>query len=352
VRTRIGAIALATLCACADTISPSHVSSVRFTAVSAGVDHTCALSSSGTSYCWGNNLTGAVGISSDSAVSPVPQPVVVGPLSFKSLDVGAHVSCGFLSSDTPLCWGDGESAPRELSLGSRLNDISLGHFSCGLRTDSVAICWDALSADAYPIEGTRFRQLSVGEFGCGLTSGGSPECWQRGDVVASPVPGGFSFTVISVGGQHACGLRADGELNCWGDNRSGQLGDFTLVSRDTPAPVASTQRFTALAAGTTHTCAIAQDGQAYCWGSALDGRLGYGGTPPTYGHYIAAPARVRGGDLPAAVQWRAIGAGDRHSCGVTAEGRVYCWGANQGGQLGDGTTQERSQPKLTGAADE
>jgi alpha-tubulin suppressor-like RCC1 family protein len=347
VRRWTGALATIALCACTDTMASSDVNSVRYTAVNAGSAHTCAMSLTGASYCWGDNGAGAVGVRSEGKVSPSPQAVVVGPLQLRKVDAGTVFSCSLLSSGSPLCWGDGESTPRQVPAGLQVSDLSVGDFGCGLRVDSVAVCWPDLGASPNPIQSSKFREVSVGGFGCGLTRDGAPECWQSGTTTAVPVPGGVTFVTVSVGGQHACGLLVTGELDCWGDNSKGQLGDFTITSRDTPAPVGSNLRFIAVAAGRMHSCAIAEDGEAYCWGSALDGRLGYGGSAD----HLSAPTRVRGGDLPDGAQWTAIAAGGVHSCGAIADGRVYCWGGNTGGQVGDGTTEMRLQPALIRADD-
>jgi hypothetical protein len=95
-------------------------------------------------------------------------------------------------------------------------------------------------------------------------------------------------------------------------------------------------RFTDVDAGTQHTCAVAEGGAAYCWGQDLYGALGDG--PPVLPNPTAedlillAPTRVAGGHT-----WRAVRAGAEATCGVTTEGRAYCWGNNQNGTLGVGT---------------
>ena len=94
-------------------------------------------------------------------------------------------------------------------------------------------------------------------------------------------------------------------------------------------------RFNAISAGDSHTCALADDGVAWCWGSNSHGQLGIGG-----GHESEArPVAVKTG-----VRYRSISAGRQHTCAIDPGGSGWCWGANDSGQLGDGTFQDRDVP--------
>ena len=186
----------------------------------------------------------------------------------------------------------------------------------------------------------------VGDYGdaatCGLTSGGAVWCWGNGlngelgngtnvyDPIALPVQvsGGLSFTKLVGGmGDQFCGLTSGGDAYCWGRGTEGQLGDGSLVNRNTPVGVAASVKFTAISAGGASTCALAVDGSAWCWG--LRGDLGSG--LPGLPLYVSTPVAVTGGHL-----LTEISTGGGHSCARAAAG-TWCWGMNSTGQLGTGT---------------
>src|SRR5881296_115992 len=194
---------------------------------------------------------------------------------------------------------------------------------------------------------------------CGLTTGLSAAayCWggngsgQLGDGTTTnqltPVPvqapAGVSFAAVTAGAAHTCGVTAAGAAYCWGDNGFGQLGDGTTTSQSSPVLVQAPPgvSFAAVTGGVAHTCGVAA-GIAYCWGRNLEGQLGDGTTTNRL-----TPVLVQ---APAGVSLAAVGAGDFHTCGVTATGAAYCWGANGSGQLGDGTnTTNRLTPVLVQA---
>src|SRR5207249_2488235 len=173
-----------------------------------------------------------------------------------------------------------------------------------------------------------------------LGEGTSPAAWYRSSP--APVAGGLRFTMISTGVWHTCGVTPGGAAYCWGDNFFGQLGDGTSVARATPVPVAGGLRFAAVgglgfarvSAGNVHTCGTTTHGAAYCWGYNVWGQLGDGTTTQR-----SMPARVTG-----RLRFSVVDAGSYFSCGVTIGGAAYCWGENLDGELGDGTTVSQSSP--------
>lgn len=142
---------------------------------------------------------------------------------------------------------------------------------------------------------------------------------------------------IAAGANHTCALAAGG-ARCWGSNESGQLGNGTVASAGRAPAVDSATGVSALAAGARHTCALmAAAGGVRCWGANQAGQLGDGTTTERH----APPA------TDALTGVSAIAAGANHTCVLTQAGGVRCWGANESGQLGDGTTTGRDRPPTT-----
>jgi alpha-tubulin suppressor-like RCC1 family protein len=158
-------------------------------------------------------------------------------------------------------------------------------------------------------------------------------------VLGTPTPSPSAASgveALALGGQHSCALTTAGGVTCWGWNGYGQLGDGSTHARHTPVGVAGlSSGVTAIAAGADHTCALTAGGGATCWGRNSSGQLGDG----------ALDARRSPGDVVGLASGvTAIAAGERHTCAVTTDGGVMCWGGNSLGQLGDGTTLDSPVP--------
>jgi len=152
-------------------------------------------------------------------------------------------------------------------------------------------------------------------------------------------PGGVTFAALATGLDHSCGLATSGAVYCWGYNAFGQLGDNTTVDKPTPvqagAPAAVT--FATVEAGYAHTCAVTSAGAAYCWGGNGNAQLGDNTTVDKL-----VPTAVQGG-----VVFAVVSGGGNHTCGVSTSGIGYCWGANGSGQIGDNTTLAKLAPAVT-----
>jgi alpha-tubulin suppressor-like RCC1 family protein len=151
------------------------------------------------------------------------------------------------------------------------------------------------------------------------------------------VPAGVRFASIAGGGGHALALDTSGHAWGWGVNGSGQLGNGS--TRPTPDPGTATMpsgiTFTAIAAGENHSLALDRNGRAWAWGYNHWGQLGNGSTTNSL-----VPAAVT---MPSGVEFTAIAAGV-HSIAVDNSGQAWGWGYNRDGELGDGTTEDRSTP--------
>jgi hypothetical protein len=182
---------------------------------------------------------------------------------------------------------------------------------------------------------------------CALTPSGAAYC--SGGFYGGPaaVGGGLTFSAITSGSTHHCALSAGGAAYCWGlNNDFGQLGTVASL-RDcephatffrgcspSPVPVAGGLSFARITSGAYHTCGLTAAGAAYCWGNNASGQLGDGTTAQR-----STPVAVAGG-----LAFAHISASYHHTCGLTAGGAAYCWGNNWDGRLGDGTTTDRVTP--------
>lgn len=199
---------------------------------------------------------------------------------------------------------------------------------------------------------TGWAQVSSGAYHtCAITTGGQLWCWgqnssgQVGDGSTSnrdaPVQVGMGATwaQVSAGYVHSCAVRTDGTLWCWGSNSYSELGDGTSTDYLVPIRVGLASNWSSVAAGGAHSCATRTDNSLYCWGSNADGQLGDGTTATR-----AVPTHV------GSAAWSSVAAGHRHTCGVQTDGSLYCWGGNMQGQLGDGTATWRPSPTRVGSA--
>jgi alpha-tubulin suppressor-like RCC1 family protein len=242
------------------------------------------------------------------------------------LAAGRNHTC-FLKGGGVFCWGrnrkgelgDGtlvdRSSPVPVLGLDEIESVKAGDgFTCALDRAGRVLCWGA---------------NNDGQLGAGLddTQAGTP----------TPVAGLTDAEALWTGALHACARRRGGELVCWGANGSGQLGDGTLTSRRQPIAVAGVGPVSDMALGINLSCALEPAGRVSCWGSNRVGQLGDGQIVERR----ARPLPVVG--LPPVT---ALAAGHVHVCATEESGRMWCWGWNQYGQLGDGTTLNRPTPVL------
>jgi alpha-tubulin suppressor-like RCC1 family protein len=199
-----------------------------------------------------------------------------------------------------------------------------------------------------------FKHLQASaNFGCAASLAGAAYCWGGDDSgrlgiggggsksvpTALPALAGMDVTAFGLGELHACAVAA-GDVWCWGDNSSGQLGDGTFDAHSTPVKVQRPDgvTFVAVSAGVIHSCALAEDGSAWCWG---DNSLGELGTSDGSGAPSATPVQVA---VPAGTSFRQLASGAAHNCAVTDADALWCWGYNDFGQVGDGTNTTSIAP--------
>ena len=157
--------------------------------------------------------------------------------------------------------------------------------------------------------------------------------------------GATDWASVDVGVSYTCARKTSGRLYCWGLDGSGQLGNLADGDQSAPVQVAGAATdWASVSTGDTHTCARKTSGRLYCWGLDNAGQVGNGGTNTDQG----TPAEVAG----AATDWSTVSAGAFHTCARKTSGRLFCWGFDDAGQLGDGgTPTDRGAPvQVAGAA--
>ncbi len=298
---------------------------LAFRAVSAGVNHSCGMTTDYKAYCWGENASGKLG---DGTITNRLMPVrVAGQHSFRQLSAAWSHTCGVTVGHHAFCWGDnffgqrgngktdGRPTPGPVAGGLLFLQISAKHdHTCGVTTDNRAYCW-GINDNAALGDGTRTDRL-----------------------IPVPVAGGHLFRQTSAGTTYTCGVTTEYRAYCWGWNFVGQLGDGdeTGSTRVTPVPVTGGLRFRQISTADHHTCGVTTGSRVYCWGYDDTGALGAGASSV----WNFKPVAVFGG-----LYWKELGAGFDHTCGRTSAGKAYCWGDNQLGAVGDGTTTMRFQPR-------
>jgi hypothetical protein len=185
---------------------------------------------------------------------------------------------------------------------------------------------------------------------CALTSLGGVKCWGSnyygqignnfaGGAALSPfdvVDMSEGVVEIAAGQFHNCGVLTNGSVKCWGRNGGGQIGDNTTVNRRQPVLVQSmTAAATAVSAGSDHSCVLYATGAVACWGRNAWGQLGDG---TVVNHHLPTPVHRLTSDIAE------IAAGSSNNCAKSTTGQLKCWGANDEGQLGDGTNVQRLEP--------
>ena len=343
--------------------------------INAGAQHTCAASSS-IALCWGADLYGQLGNGTTGASSTVQ---TVGELGghIWAIAAGGEHSCA-VTDGIARCWGANyygqlgnftagkQWVPATVAgMGSSVAAVAGGaSHTCALTGgDDIngrsAWCWGG-NAEGQLGDGTTQGRLAPqppagiptgvsavaagGEHTCALTGAGAARsvvCWGSGQITPTPVSGlSGPIQALAVGVYHACALTGDastgGGVKCWGGNYRGQLGDGTTTNSSVPVDVLGlTSDVKAIAAGQNHTCALTVAGTVKCWGADDSGQLG-----GFWAASLATPQEVGGLGAPA----QAITAGLGHTCALTEDGAVKCWGANESGQLGNGLTTMSYEP--------
>lgn len=300
----------------------------RLEGVYAGGGHTCGVVHGGGAICWGDNSYGQLGNRSTSD-QHAPIPVLgLGSAGVTAMALGARHSCA-LAHGHVWCWGangmgelgNNSTARRSAvpvrvtGVGSGIKAISAGAFhTCALDADDHVMCW------GYNVSGQLGNRSTDSTY--------ENETCSRTPVRVMGLGG--QVRMLASGGAFNCVLRQSGDVECWGDNRHGQLGNNTLRSGSTVVAVHGLpSSAVTLAAGAEHACALLQNGSVMCWGRNRRGQLGDGSMEDS-----KVPVRVRGLDAKVV----SLAAGTDYTLALTQSGRVLGWGDGADGQLGDNSS--------------
>lgn len=373
--------------------APSLVEMPRFTQVTAGERHACALTDAGTVYCWGDGSQGQLG-TGDFASRRIPA-LVATDLKFLTIDAGRTHTCGVTSDRAVYCWGSdaygqlGDGGRADRSIPVRVDtDVTFdfvsagGYHTCAVGTESQGhrvYCW---GADAYGQVGNGrqmavvdrpvavsfsgrtqgFRGVSAGAaHTCGATRNETVFCWGRNDLGQAGVAGGNPVLVpvelsintpvraVAAGFSHTCAVTRHASVLCWGSNHYYELGRWPesppgMSGGSRPGGVFLGQNYVAVSAGNEYTCGVQEDGSAKCWGRNDSGQLGRGTTDSDYVPMSVIPDPNLPGGKPHH-RYRSVSAeAATYACGITTQAQVYCWGWGPYGQLGSGTTDYSTVP--------
>ncbi len=301
--------------------SPPQEDSWRL--VSAGGLHTCAIAQEGSVWCWGDNASGQLGDGSGSGGSD-PRWAQLAAAAVAVSAGGTH-SCAVTVDGGLYCWGGnsfgqlGDSTetdsplPGRVSLPDQVVGVSAGHLhTCAVLANGRAYCWGKNDTGQLGVGNVIPESCSLPGVSCAKT----PQLVQGLEGVVEISAGGGSE------GSHSCATLDDRSVWCWGENGDGQVGDGTLVSRNSPVRASDYYNVVAVTAGERHTCATLLGGEVHCWGA------GFG-----------EPMRIQSIEHVSSAS-----AGDGFTCAILDDTTSWCWGGNDLGQLGDGTNQDRVYP--------
>ncbi len=292
----------------------------------------CGVGQEGGASCFGDDEYGQLGVGRTlQRMSPGRVSLLRG---VRGLWASARNACAIDDKEQLWCWGSNHWRafhgnpgihPRPIRLGAGVKDLAMG--TRGL----YALMRDETGRVHVQAGGKLLQDHGAGPW----------------DEYAYPhsVPDLDEAEQVVAGVRHGCERETEGVVKCWGSNAFGQLGEGSARSRKMPTPVLLSSSVTQIATGGFHTCGMRDSGEVFCWGSNSNGQVGPGPTWTCKTRARIYPCVRKPRQVLGAEGIVSLAAGQWHTCGLTKTGKVVCWGANHRGQLGDGTTIERSEPK-------
>jgi alpha-tubulin suppressor-like RCC1 family protein len=333
---------------------------------------TIAIRTDGLLFAWGNNQFGLLG---DGTTINKSSPVQIGTSTWSFVSIGAvnnaSTTVFAIRSDKTL-WAWGLNAVGQLGLGDAINRSSPVQVSGG--GSWIAVSASQSHAVALKSDNTLYTwgTGTSGQLGDGITSRSSPV-----------KVGTSSWTKVSAGDFVTYAIRTDGALFSWGINTNGQLGDLNVavgaVIRSSPVQIGTSSWTNVFANSGSSTFAIDINNKLFAWGLGTSGQLGYNDAVSR-----SSPVQISSGNWSTLAEsntglttlalqtdgslwawgaktslllsefsnstysysWTQLSAGPSHTAGIRSDGRLYTWGYNNAGQIGDGTTTNKSSPVL------
>ena len=349
-------------------------------------DHTCVILLDQTVSCWGENLSGQLGIGNNMKQhSPVSVP---GLTNIIKISLGTAHTCAINNTGSVWCWGFNvygqlginntfdQNSPVLVEALSNIVEISLGEYhTCARNTTGAIFCWGHNQQGELGIgatseseilpqfvnfpssSSTNFTQIAVGGFhACAINEDKFCFCWgwnghgqvgldpennpQNIDKQITPVllqGEQEPYKEVSLGYKHSCIIDVDDNLFCWGQNQYYEIGKFVDENNDNDNDIKVyalwfiKEKISKISLGKEHTCAINNTGHVFCWG-----QNNYINTLPlqstNYNRTDYSPISIQ--ELSDITD---ISLGTSHTCATNDTGSVFCWGENDRGQLGIGT---------------
>ena len=298
---------------------------ILFTHIDAGQGHTCALIPGGDAFCWGVSDEGALG-SDTTTRSAVPVPVA-GGLKFKEISAGSNSTCALTLAGVAYCWGangfgqlgrdtTSTQTPVAVSTNLTFTKIAVGqYYACAIAVDQAAYCW---GANTYGNLGTTDTTTHAG-----------PRL----------VAGSLHFKAIDAASFHTCAVATNAAAYCWGAGQLGLLGNGAKDDHPTPTLVSGNHPFSSITVGANHSCGLSVDLFLFCWGSNGSAQLAATAAETcVLGPGTNVPCTTTPVISASGLTFRGASAGAFHTCAVAGEGGAFCWGANDRGQIGNGST--------------
>lgn len=296
-------------------------SATNWASVSAGPNHTCAVTTTGALYCWGGNSYGQLGnpFASTFSGSNTAVTVAAGQTWKKVAAIDQH-TCAIRNDQSLWCWGSNVSG--ELGQGTESYDPVTTPVQVGTATNWIDVGGGYASTCALNANGDLYcwGMNSFGRHGVGTTDNfGAPLTAAATDVKQ-----------FSAGGEFVCAVYNDGTLWCWGDNNMSQgTGDAGTTSyRTSPAKVGTATDWASVEAGITHTCAIKTNGTRWCWGDITNNALGDDGA--------LSATQTTPYQVGSETDWLELSCNQMYCIGVrdTAGKDVFSWGDNMFNKAG------------------